>query len=267
MTTQNHPFHLVNVRPWPLTGALAALFITLGIVELFNLSKNLLINVGLLIIILTIIQWWRDVIRERTFQGNHSNKVRKRMQWGIILFITSEVFFFISFFWAFFHSRLSPNVEIGINWPPAGIIAFNPIQIPLLNTIILLSSGASITWAHHALLKNNFSQTSTALVITIVLGLYFSILQLFEYIEASFTIADSVYGSTFFIATGFHGLHVIIGTLFILISCVRHFTIQFSRTHHFGFEAAAWYWHFVDVVWLFLFISIYWWGNYLFNII
>nr|UGS80391.1 cytochrome c oxidase subunit III [Lachesilla picticeps] len=261
MTTQNHPFHLVNISPWPLTGALAALFMTLGMVELFNLSKNLLMNIGLLTMILTMIQWWRDVIRESTFQGNHSIKVAKSMQWGMILFITSEVFFFISFFWAFFHSSLSPNIEIGMNWPPMGISAFNPLQIPLLNTMILLSSGASITWAHHALLKNKFSQTSTALTITIILGLYFSALQLFEYIEASFTIADSIYGSTFFMATGFHGLHVIIGTLFILISFIRHLKIQFSSTHHFGFEAAAWYWHFVDVVWLFLFISIYWWGN------
>lgn len=267
MTTQNHPFHLVNISPWPLTGALAALFITLGIVQLFNLNNNLLLNIGLLTIILTIIQWWRDVIRERTFQGNHSIKVSKRIQWGIILFIVSEVFFFISFFWAFFHSSLSPNIDIGITWPPAGIYPFNPLQIPLLNTIILLSSGVSITWAHHALLKNNFSQTLISLLITIILGIYFSALQLFEYIEASFSIADSVYGSTFFMATGFHGLHVIIGTLFILVSFLRHIKLQFSRAHHFGFEAAAWYWHFVDVVWLFLFISIYWWGNYLFSII
>nr|YP_009443892.1 cytochrome c oxidase subunit III [Lachesilla anna]ATU07113.1 cytochrome c oxidase subunit III [Lachesilla anna] len=261
MTTQNHPFHLVNASPWPLTGALAALFMTLGMVELFNLNNNFLMNMGLLIMILTMIQWWRDVIRESTFQGNHSIKVAKGMQWGMILFITSEVFFFISFFWAFFHSSLAPAVELGMSWPPSGVVPFNPLQIPLLNTMILLSSGASITWAHHALLKNNFSQTSLSLIITITLGLYFSALQLFEYIEAPFTIADSVYGSTFFMATGFHGLHVIIGTIFILISFIRHLQLQFSDTHHFGFEAAAWYWHFVDVVWLFLFISIYWWGN------
>nr|UGS80339.1 cytochrome c oxidase subunit III [Hemicaecilius smithersi] len=261
MASQNHPFHLVNVSPWPLTGALAALFLTLGMVSLFNSNSNFLMNIGLLTMILTMIQWWRDVIRESTFQGNHTFKVTKSMQWGMILFITSEVFFFLSFFWAFFHSSLSPNIELGMTWPPMGISPFNPLQIPLLNTMILLSSGASITWAHHALLKNNFSQTSTSLIITITLGLYFSMLQLFEYLEASFTIADSIYGSTFFMATGFHGLHVIIGTLFILISFFRHFYTQFSKTHHFGFEAAAWYWHFVDVVWLFLFISIYWWGN------
>nr|UGS80378.1 cytochrome c oxidase subunit III [Lachesilla pedicularia] len=261
MTTQNHPFHLVNVSPWPLTGAIAALFMTLGMIEWFSSNNNLLMNIGLMTMIMTMIQWWRDVIRESTFQGNHSKKVALSMQWGMILFITSEVFFFLSFFWAFFHSSLAPNIELGLTWPPLGIAPFNPLQIPLLNTMILLSSGASITWAHHALIKNNFSQTSISLLITILLGIYFSLLQMFEYIEASFTIADSVYGSTFFMATGFHGLHVIIGTLFILISFLRHLNNQFSNHHHFGFEAAAWYWHFVDVVWLFLFISIYWWGN------
>lgn len=261
MLTQNHPYHLVNVSPWPLTGALAALFITLGIIEWFHCQRMFLINIGLISIILTIIQWWRDIIRERTFQGRHSFKVSLGIRWGIILFITSEVFFFISFFWAFFHSSLAPSVEIGLSWPPNGISPFNPIQIPLLNTIILLSSGASITWAHHALLKNNFSQTTQRLILTIILGIYFTILQGYEYVEAPFTIADSIYGSSFFIATGFHGLHVIIGTIFIIISLYRHITNHFSNTHHFGFEAAAWYWHFVDVVWLFLYISIYWWGN------
>lgn len=261
MLTQNHPYHLVNVRPWPLTGAIAALFLTLGIVEWFHFPSNILINLGLITIILTIIQWWRDVVRERTFQGYHSIKVSKGIRWGIILFITSEVFFFVSFFWAFFHARLAPNVEIGLSWPPSGIQPFNPLQIPLLNTIILLSSGVSITWAHHALLKNNYSQTIQRIIITVILGIYFSILQGFEYIEAPFSIADSVYGSSFFIATGFHGLHVIIGTIFIIIITFRQIKPHFSNQHHFGFEAAAWYWHFVDVVWLFLYISIYWWGN------
>lgn len=266
MLTQNHPYHLVNHRPWPLTGALGALFLTLGIVEWFHFSINTLIYTGIFTLSLTIIQWWRDVIRERTFQGNHSFKVSLGIRWGIILFITSEVLFFISFFWAFFHSTLAPNIELGINWPPQGISPLNPIQIPLLNTLILLSSGATITWAHHALLKNNFSQTNLGLLITIILGIYFTILQGFEYTQTPFSIADSVYGSRFFIATGFHGLHVIIGTSFLLVIIIRQIKPHFSSRHHFGFEAAAWYWHFVDVVWLFLYISIYWWGNYLFNI-
>uniref|UniRef100_A0AAU7VAI2 Cytochrome c oxidase subunit 3 n=1 Tax=Stenopsocus nepalensis TaxID=3074945 RepID=A0AAU7VAI2_9NEOP len=261
MLNQNHPFHLVNSSPWPLTGALAALFMTLGMVEWFHSPKSLLMTIGLITLILTMIQWWRDVIRESTFQGNHSFFVSNGMRWGMILFITSEVLFFLSFFWAFFHSSLAPSMELGLSWPPNGVHPFNPIQIPLLNTIILLSSGATITWAHHALLKNNYTQTVSSLVLTVVLGLYFTTLQAYEYIEASFTIADSVYGSTFFMATGFHGLHVIIGTIFIVISLGRQVKPHFSNNHHFGFEAAAWYWHFVDVVWLFLYVSIYWWGN------
>nr|UGS80274.1 cytochrome c oxidase subunit III [Notolachesilla sp. GRA1sp1LA] len=261
MLTQNHPYHLVNVSPWPLTGALGGLFMTLGMIEMFHISKNNLMNLGTLILILTMIQWWRDVIRESTFQGHHSNKVAKGMRWGMILFITSEVFFFFSFFWAFFHSSLAPNMELGLIWPPQGIYPFNPMQIPLLNTIILLSSGVSITWAHHSILKNNHDQTFISLLLTITLGIYFTILQAYEYAEASFSIADSIYGSTFFVATGFHGIHVIIGTIFIIISLARQMFMHFSKTHHFGFEAAAWYWHFVDVVWLFLYITVYWWGN------
>nr|UGS80222.1 cytochrome c oxidase subunit III [Dypsocus coleoptratus] len=261
MLNQNHPFHLVNQSPWPLTGSLAGLFMTLGTIEWFHSPKSHLILIGLLTLILTMIQWWRDVTRESTFQGNHTFKVSFGMRWGMILFITSEIFFFISFFWAFFHSSLSPNIELGLSWPPNSITPFNPLQIPLLNTIILLSSGASITWAHHSIIENKFFQTSVSLLITIILGIYFSCLQAYEYIEAPFTMADSIYGASFFMATGFHGLHVIIGTIFIIISFLRHYKLHFSKIHHFGFEAAAWYWHFVDVVWLFLYISIYWWGN------
>lgn len=259
--THNHPFHLVDYRPWPLTGAIGVITLVTGIVKWFhNFNINLLI-LGYLIVILTIYQWWRDVCREGTLQGKHTILVTKGLRWGIILFIVSEVFFFISFFWAFFHRSLSPNIEIGSIWPPIRITPFNPFQIPLLNTIILISSGVSVTWAHHALIENNNSQTTQGLFITIILGFYFTILQAYEYFEAPFTIADRIYGSTFFIATGFHGLHVIIGTLFLLTCLIRHLNNHFSKNHHFGFEAAAWYWHFVDVVWLFLYISIYWWGN------
>lgn len=260
-TNFNHPFHLVDYRPWPLTGAIGVIILVTGIVKWFhNFNINLLL-IGYLIIILTIYQWWRDICREGTFQGKHTLLVTKGLRWGIILFIVSEIFFFISFFWAFFHRRLSPNIEIGIIWPPIRIAPFNPFQIPLLNTIILISSGISVTWAHHAIIENNNSQITQRLFITIILGIYFTILQAYEYIEAPFTIADRIYGSTFFMATGFHGIHVIIGTLFLFICLIRHINNHFSRNHHFGFEAAAWYWHFVDVVWLFLYISIYWWGN------
>lgn len=257
----NHPYHLVDYRPWPLTGAIGTITLVTGLIKWFhNLNINLLI-LGYFIILLTIYQWWRDICREGTFQGKHTILVSKGLRWGIILFIISEIFFFISFFWAFFHRRLSPNIEIGSIWPPINITPFNPFQIPLLNTIILITSGITVTWAHHALIENNYTQTSQRLFITIILGIYFTILQAYEYIEAPFTIADSIYGSTFFLATGFHGLHVIIGTVFLITCFFRHLNNHFSRDHHFGFEAAAWYWHFVDVVWLFLYISIYWWGN------
>ena len=211
-------------------------------------------------LILMSYQWWRDVSREGAFQGLHTKIVVLGLQWGIILFITSEVFFFLSFFWAFFHSRLAPNIEVGSYWPPIGVITFNPWGVPLLNTIILVSSGVRVTWAHKSLEENNHDQAIKSLFVTIILGIYFTSLQAIEYFEASFTISDSVYGSSFFIATGFHGLHVIVGTLFLLACLVRIAKGLFSVSHHFGFIAAAWYWHFVDVIWLFLFAWIYVWG-------
>ena len=214
-----------------------------------------------MLLLIVIIQWWRDIRREGAIQGLHTSIVELGLRWGIALFIISEIFFFLRFFWAFFHRRLSPNIEIGSVWPPFGIKVFNPFQVPLLNTVILLSSGIRVTWAHHSLLIGNYSQTKIGLIVTILLGVYFSILQILEYFEASFTFADRIYGSTFFIATGFHGLHVIIGTLFLIVILIRHMKWEFRKDHHFGFEAAAWYWHFVDVVWLFLYIIIYWWGR------
>lgn len=267
MITKNHPFHLVDKRPWPILGSLRIFITFRGIIKLFHLSNPNLLTLRILINLIIIFQWWRDIVRERTFQGHHTLKVRIGLRIGIILFIISEVFFFISFFWRFFHNSLSPRIETGINWPPLGILTFNPLDIPLLNTVILLSSGITVTWAHHSLIENNYKQTIQRLILTVVLGFYFSVLQIYEYREASFSISDSVYGSTFFIATGFHGLHVIIGTLFLLTCLLRQMLNHFSSIHHFGFEAAAWYWHFVDVVWLFLYISIYWWGRYLHNII
>nr|YP_010349777.1 cytochrome c oxidase subunit III [Cassianeura cassiae]UOH96519.1 cytochrome c oxidase subunit III [Cassianeura cassiae] len=257
----NHPFHLVDKSPWPLTGSLGLLSTMMGMIMWFNKFEIYMLIIGMLIISLTMIQWWRDVTRESTFQGLHTVKVIKGMKIGMILFIVSEVLFFTSFFWAFFHSSLAPCMEIGLLWPPKGIITFNPINIPMLNTMILLSSGVTITWAHNSLINKNYSKMIQSMILTLMLGFYFSLLQLYEYIEAPFCISDSVYGSTFFMATGFHGLHVIIGTIFILISTIRLSKLHFSNYHHNGFEASAWYWHFVDVVWLFLYLSIYWWGS------
>nr|WKU83888.1 cytochrome c oxidase subunit III [Claraeola sicilis] len=262
MTTHsNHPFHLVDYSPWPITGAIGTMSTTIGMVKWFHSFDNTLLLIGNTLILMTMFQWWRDITREGTYQGLHTHMVTVGLQWGMILFIISEVLFFVSFFWAFFHMSLSPSIEIGMNWPPMGITAFNPFQIPLLNTAILLSSGVTVTWAHHSLMSNNHSQTTQSLFFTVLLGIYFSILQLYEYIEAPFTITDSAYGSTFFMATGFHGIHVLIGTTFLLTCLLRHLNNHFSMNHHFGFEAAAWYWHFVDIVWLFLFVSIYWWGK------
>ena len=186
----------------------------------------------------------------------------KGLRYGIILFIVSEVFFFAGFFWAFYHSSLVPTHDLGGCWPPTGITPLNPLEVPLLNTSVLLASGVSITWAHHSLIEGNRNHINQALLITILLGLYFTILQASEYFETSFSISDGIYGSTFFIATGFHGLHVIIGSTFLIVCLLRQLKFHFTSKHHFGFEAAAWYWHFVDVVWLFLYVSIYWWGSY-----
>nr|YP_011016965.1 cytochrome c oxidase subunit III [Aegus fukiensis]AFQ62172.1 cytochrome c oxidase subunit III [Cheironitis sp. MJTNT-2012]WQB61567.1 cytochrome c oxidase subunit III [Aegus fukiensis] len=261
MAHKNHPYHLVDASPWPILGAFSAMITMAGIIKWFHLFNSNLLLLGLSITSLVMYQWWRDISREGTFQGLHTFPVTMGLRWGMILFITSEVFFFISFFWGFFHSSLAPSIELGMNWPPKGIEPFNPLQIPLLNTLILLTSGLTVTWAHHSLIENNFKQTTQGLTLTVILGVYFTMLQAYEYVEAPFTIADAVYGSTFFMATGFHGIHVIIGTTFLLVCLIRHLNNHFSSIHHFGFEAAAWYWHFVDVVWLFLYISIYWWGS------
>lgn len=258
---KNHPFHIVDYSPWPLLGSLGTFSTIIGLIKWFHLHQSNLLLLGILTNSLVIYQWWRDIVRERTFQGLHTFKVTIGLRWGIILFITSEIFFFVAFFWAFFHSSLSPNIELGIIWPPKGITPFNPTEIPLLNTLILLTSGLTITWSHHSIIENNYSQSFQRLLITVILGIYFSILQGFEYYQAPFSISDGIYGSTFFITTGLHGLHVLIGSTFLLICLIRLYNNHFSSTHHFGFEAAAWYWHFVDVVWLFLYISIYWWGS------
>lgn len=248
MSQQYHPFHLVDPSPWPYLGGLSALMLTLGAVIYFHYSSTYLLVIGLICLASVMCFWWRDVIREATFQGHHTQIVQQGLKIGMILFIVSEVCFFFSFFWAFFHSSLAPAVEIGAMWPPAGIEILNPFSVPLLNTAILLSSGATVTWAHHAILSSQRTEAIVGLTLTVILGLIFTALQAMEYYEAPFAISDSVYGSTFFVATGFHGLHVIIGTSFLLVCLGRLVFHHFTRRHHLGFEAASWYWHFVDVV-------------------
>ena len=216
---------------------------------------------GFIIIVLTMYTWFRDIVREAVFEGQHTRQVQLGLRNGMLLFIFSELLFFMSFFWAFFHASLAPTPEIGSLWPPLGIETINAWGFPFLNTLILLTSGATITWAHHSLILGNRRSTILSLIITIGLAIFFTLIQAYEYIESSFSISDSVYGTTFFLLTGFHGLHVIVGTIFILVSLLRLINGHFTKTHHFGFEAAAWYWHFVDVVWLFLFVVVYWWGG------
>jgi cytochrome c oxidase subunit 3 len=260
---EKHPYHLVDPSPWPFVASMGLFFFTFGFVMYFQgyTGGLSLFFTGLLTIIYVMYTWWRDVIREATFEGQHTVQVQKGLRMGMILFILSEVMFFFGFFWAFFHSALAPTPEIGSVWPPQGIDVINAWGIPLLNTVILLTSGATITWAHHAIVAGNRRNAITGFVLTLTLAVFFTMLQLFEYLEASFTISDSVYGSTFYMATGFHGIHVIVGTIFIAVAFVRLLQHHFTQEHHFGFEAAAWYWHFVDVVWLFLFVVIYWWGG------
>jgi cytochrome c oxidase subunit 3 len=258
-----YAFHLVENSPWPIFGSFSCFVLTIsGVLYMKGYKYGLiLLYIALVLLILTFGFWFRDIIREATYQGHHTKKVRKGLQLGMILFIISEICFFAAFFWAYFHSSLTPAVELGSIWPPKGIAILNPWNVPLLNTVLLLSSGATVTWAHFSIIANNRREAILALFLTIFFAILFTALQGYEYYEAGFTIADGVYGSTFFMATGFHGFHVIIGTIFLSVSLIRLIQYHLTNLHHFGFEAAAWYWHFVDVVWLFLFVSIYWWGS------
>jgi len=263
MVNNKHPYHLVTPSPWPLVTSIAAFAMAVGgtlyMHKVDNGGYTLLIGFFSLLLFMGL--WWRDVVRESTFEGHHTKQVQQGLRYGMILFIASEVMFFFAFFWAFFHSSISPAIQIGGIWPPLGIETFNPWEVPLLNTAILVTSGITITWCHKAIVAADRENALYSLAITIGLGLIFTVIQAYEYITAPFSISDSVYGSVFYMATGFHGFHVIVGTLFLIVCLVRLYKYHFTRTHHFGFEAAAWYWHFVDVVWLFLFVTIYWWGG------
>jgi cytochrome c oxidase subunit 3 len=269
-SSHHHDYHLVDPSPWPLVGALSAASM-LGGFALF-LHKMpvgyVLAPAGLLMVLFTMFVWWRDVVKEGAKDHAHTPVVRTGLRWGMTFFIASEIMFFFAFFFAFFHASLAPvdilediwPIAKGV-WPPKGIETFDPFDIPLANTLILLLSGTTVTWAHHALLAGDNKTTVRALKYTILLGMSFTALQAFEYHHAEFAFKDGVYASTFYMATGFHGAHVIIGTLFLTVCYFRAKKNQFSPEHHLGFEFAAWYWHFVDVVWLFLFVCIYWWGG------
>ncbi len=265
----NHDYHLVDPSPWPIVGALAGLVSAVGMVMFMHDAGPWLLIVGLLLVAFTMISWWRDVINEAEVQGHHTPVVQLHLRYGMILFIASEVMFFVAWFWAYFDAALFVSAPIeylklehtGGVWPPLGVETFDPWHLPLLNTLILLTSGTTVTWAHHALLHDDREGLKWGLLLTVVLGMFFTFGQYVEYSEAPFAFAGSIYGSTFFMATGFHGAHVLIGTIFLVVCLFRAMAGHFKPDHHFGFEAAAWYWHFVDVVWLFLFICIYVWGS------
>lgn len=256
------PFHLVEFSPWPLLASFSILSLPIGLIYIIRNSNFNLLIFGLILTIIISALWWRDVVRESTYQGFHNYFVTKGLKIGVILFILSEICFFFAFFWAYFHRRLAPSVEIGAHWPPTGIFTLQAFQVPLLNTSVLLLSGVSITWAHHSIEEGDYNSSIKGLLITVILGVYFLILQYGEYCETMFSISDGIYGSCFFIATGFHGLHVAVGASFLFVCLLRLFFYHFNKNHHVGFLAAAWYWHFVDVVWLFLYVRIYWWGSF-----
>lgn len=279
-----HDFHLVEPSPWPLLGAFAGLILATGFLWLMHpdllgaplvpansplkFLNGLKLLPGILLLIATFYFWWRDVVREGQ-GGFHTPVVQLGLRYGMMLFILSEVMFFVAFFWAYFNTSLLVTdirqalrfANLGGQWPPKGIETINAFELPFVNTLILLLSGCTITWAHHALRENNRRDLIRGLTLTIMLGLAFSTIQLFEYLHAGFAMKDGIYGSTFYMATGFHGAHVLIGTAFLTICLLRARRGDFTSTQHFGLEAAAWYWHFVDVVWLFLFVSIYWLGG------
>nr|YP_010462024.1 cytochrome c oxidase subunit 3 [Hericium erinaceus]YP_010759097.1 cytochrome c oxidase subunit 3 [Hericium alpestre]UUF93978.1 cytochrome c oxidase subunit 3 [Hericium erinaceus]WEX32011.1 cytochrome c oxidase subunit 3 [Hericium alpestre] len=260
---QSFPYHLVDPSPWPILISFSLLNLTIGAVMYMQgfAYGNYILSLGFTLTVFTMVLWFRDIITEGTYLGNHTTQVQKGLTLGVILFIISELFAFFSVFWAFFHSSLSPTVEIGGVWPPQGITPLDPFAIPLLNTILLLSSGAFVTYGHHALIQGDRRGAILGTLLTIILAVLFTGLQYYEYSEAGFTISDSVYGTVFYASTGLHGIHVIIGTLFILVGFIRIVNYHLTDTHHQGHEAGILYWHFVDVVWLFLFIAVYYWGG------
>ncbi len=265
---KNHDYHLVDPSPWPAIGATFAFILAIGAIMFMHDQGVWLLIIGLLGIVYTMAAWWRDVIREAEVEGHHTPVVQLHLRYGMILFIASEVMFFVAWFWAYFDASLFPGEAIqasrteltGGTWPPKDIATFDPWHLPLLNTLILLTSGTTVTWAHHALVHGDRKGLVWGLVCTVVLGALFTAVQAYEYSHAAFGFSGHIYGATFFMATGFHGFHVLVGTIFLIVCLFRALAGHFKPEHHFGFEAAAWYWHFVDVVWLFLFACIYVWG-------
>lgn len=260
--TNKHAFHIVDLSPWPLISSLNlfnTVFLSLKFFKTPSDAHLFFFITAVLSLIFTRFLWWRDICREGCYQGHHTYKVYLGIKIRIIIFISRETIFFFSFFWAYFHFRLAPDLEIRNTWPPARIEMVNPYHLPLLNSVILISSGASITWCHFAILNKKYTASVFSIIITISIGIIFRLIQIIEYLNIRFSINDNVYGSVFYMLTGFHGAHVIIGTIFLIINQLRLITRQINNKHHFSLEAAAWYWHFVDVVWIYLYIFVYWW--------
>ncbi|MDQ3074975.1 MAG: cytochrome c oxidase subunit 3 [Pseudomonadota bacterium] len=275
--TKNHDYHILPASAWPIIGAFASLALTGGGIMWMhdNPYGKFVFALGLIGVLGVMFSWWGDVIREGK-AGDHTPVVQLHLRYGMILFIASEVMFFVAWFWAFFGAALFPapieivdgaaqviaNAAQPAIWPLKGIEVIDPFGYPLLNTLILLCSGTTVTWAHHALIHGDREGLKKGLLATIALGFVFTGIQAYEYIHAPFAFKGNVYGATFFMATGFHGFHVLVGTIFLIICYLRAKRGDFTPRAHFGFEAAAWYWHFVDVVWLFLFVSVYVWGGW-----
>jgi cytochrome c oxidase subunit 3 len=267
--TKNHDYHLVDPDPWPLIGSISALFLFGGFVMYLHENRfgPVVALIGLTGVLVTMYSWWSNTIKE-AHQGYHTPVVQLHLRYGMILFIASEVMFFLAWFWAYFDASLFPSAAeaVGAQWPPKGQEVLDPFGFPLLNTLILLCSGTTVTWAHHSLIHGDREGLKTGLLLTVLLGVLFTSIQAYEYMHAPFAFSQAhggtIYGSTFFMATGFHGFHVIVGTIFLTVCLIRAWKGDFTPRQHFGFEAAAWYWHFVDVVWLFLFVSIYVWGGW-----
>jgi cytochrome c oxidase subunit 3 len=259
---QAHPYHLVSPSCWPLYSSHSLFNVAISIVFVMHgfYSMIILYIISLILLVFSMFSWFFDIITEATFLGNHTLAVQKGLNLGVMMFIVSEALFFMAIFWAFFHSSIAPTVELGAQWPPMGIEPINSLELPLLNTIILLSSGATITYSHHSLIQGNRFGALYGAIATVILALIFTFFQYIEYSVSSFTISDAIFGSCFFFGTGFHGLHVIVGCIFLFLGLLRTIDHHLTDNHHLGYEAAILYWHFVDIVWLFLYISVYYWG-------
>lgn len=258
---QAHPFHLVDNSPWPILISFSLFYMLFGAVFYMQGYSGNLFSIGFVLTLSIMYLWLEDVIAEATYNGHHTQQVKNGIVLGFYLFIVSEVLAFFSVFWAYFHASIVPTPELGGIWPPLGITPLNPFAIPLLNTFLLVSSGAFITYGHHALIAGNRNKAIVSFFITILLALIFTGFQAFEYFESPFSIADSVFGTVFFASTGLHGFHVIVGTIFIIVSFIRIISYTITKQTHIGIEASIIYWHFVDVVWLFLYIVVYYWGS------